>query len=130
MELTFTPKSGYLHFELSGQFEIQEACRCFTKAIEHLSAGHGTKVLIDCHRLAGTPSSLDYFLYGQYVATELFRLSLAGHNRIIHLVYVAPHALLDKAHFGQIVATDRGVSVKSVHTLEEAHRWLQLDASA
>ena len=117
-------KDGYLCIVASGVFSIDEARRGFHQALEVIDEFHATKVLVDCRQITGSPSTMDYYDYGELVAEALTRPGRNGTSRTLKLAHVAQPPLLDERRLSETVAQNRGVMMKSVDNIEEALVWL------
>jgi hypothetical protein len=124
MSLEFELKKEYLHVTISGTFSIDEACRCFRENMAIVAGCGATRVLVDCLQLEGHPSFIDGYQYGQFIATELYEPRRA---KKLHIAYVAAAPLIDNYRFSELVAINRGASMKSTETTEEALKWLGIN---
>ena len=127
IDLEFEMRQDYLHVKVTGAFggaSIDEACRSFSKILEAVSTYNATKVLVNCFHLKGDPSTLDYYFYGQFIANELIRYRIKGRQLWPQLAYVYQEPSIDKEHFGEMVATNRGANLKSFGNMEDAFHWL------
>ncbi len=120
-------RKGYLHFEVTGEFTLDEACRTFAEALTIVDRLAATKVLIDCLGLQGAPTAMDHYRYGEFIAAELMRGS-DKRKQNPQLAYVTRQPLRDKRDLSATVATNRGVFMKSVDTVEEGLEWLGVDS--
>jgi hypothetical protein len=118
-------RGDYLYIEATGTFSIDEACRSFHDALAVIEKHGATKVLINCLQLTGTPGTMDYYTYGECVAEELRKSSLAERRGTLKLAHVAAAPLLDPDRLSAVVATNRGANMKSVDTVEKALEWLK-----
>lgn len=116
-------RKGYLHFEVTGDFTLDEACRTFTGALKIVDRFAATKVLIDCLGLRGAPTAMEHYRYGEFIAAELVRYS-GRRKKSPQLAYVARKPLRDRSDLSMTVASNRGAFVKPVDTVEEGLKWL------
>ncbi len=116
-------KKGYLHFEVTGDFALEEACRTFSEALQVVDRLAAAKVLVDCLGLRGAPTVMEHYRYGEFIAAELMRQS-EKRKKNPQLAYVARTPLRDRADLSVTVAGNRGVFIKSFDTIEEGLAWL------
>ena len=81
-------------------------------------------VLIDAREVKGKPELVERFYYGEFAATETIRL-FNEHRIFPRFAYVIHQPLRDPERFGETVAVNRGMIVKTFETLEEAFEWLE-----
>src|SRR5215510_10252072 len=120
--------SGILHVDATGEFSLEEAGRAFLEMLEAVVQYQATKVLLDGRTLKGNPEYVERFYYGEFAANETRRLVLE-HGIYPRFAYVIAAALRHPARLGELVATNRGMSVKTFETPEEALEWLECDRS-
>jgi len=82
-----------------------------------------TKVLIDGREATGDPTLIERFLYGKFLANEAHKF-VKEHGIVPRFAYVMHVPLRDPGRFGENVAANRGVDMKTFEALEEAIQWL------
>jgi hypothetical protein len=118
-------ESGVLKVQAQGEFSLREAKRAFLELLEAVVEHHAEKVLLDGRKVKGTPREFERFLYGEFAAHET--MSLVYEHRIVpRFAYVLDEPLRDPGRYGEIVAVNRGMIIKTCETLEEAFEWLGL----
>ena len=118
-------ESGLLKVEASGEFSLEEAKRAFLEMLEAVARYRADKILFDGRNLKGEPAHIERFFYGYFAATET--LNLVAKCRIPRaplFAYVMHEPLRDPRRYGETVAVNRGMNVKTFETLEEASKWL------
>ena len=120
--------SGILHVDATGEFSLEEAGRAFLEMLEAVVQHQAKKVLFDGRTLKGNPDYVERFYYGEFAANETRRLALEQ-GIVPRFAYVITAALRHPARLGELVATNRGMSVKTFETPEEAFEWLECDRS-
>jgi SpoIIAA-like len=120
-------ESGLLKVDARGEFSLEEAKRAFLEMLEAVAQYQAEKVLFDARNMKGKPERIERFYYGYFAATETNRL-IAKHQmpRAPRFAYVLNEPLRDPGKYGETVAVNRGMNVKSFETLEEAFKWLGL----
>lgn len=116
-------ESGLLNVHARGDFTLEEAKRAFLEMLGAVAQYKAKKVLMDCRKLKGKPETLERFYYGEFAATETIRL-VEEHRFFPRFAYVMNQPLRDPQGFGETVAVNRGMIVKTFETLEEAFEWL------
>ena len=118
-------ESGLLNVRVEGVFSLEEAKRGFLKILETVAQSQTKKVLFDGRKIEGKPTTMERFFYGEFVANETRRY-LAEHrtHSAVRFAYVLIEPVRDPNRFGEIVASNRGMIVKTFETPEEALEWL------
>ena len=118
-------ESGLLKIEADGEFSLEAAKLAFLEmllAVEHYGA---KRILLDGRNVIGKPRDFERFLYGEFAAAESRRL-VVEHRIVPRFAYVLHEPLRDPGRYGEIVALNRGMIVKTFETAEEAVTWLGL----
>src|SRR5262249_23474324 len=97
----------------------------FLEMLEAVVQYQAKKVLFDGRTLKGNPDYVERFYYGEFAANKTRRLVLE-HGIVPRFAYVITAALRHPARLGELVAVNRGMSVKTFETPEEACEWLKL----
>jgi len=116
--------SGILHVDATGEFSLEEAGRAFLEMLEAVVQYQATKVLLDGRTLKGNPEYVERFYYGEFAANETRRLVLEL-GIVPRFAYVITAALRHPARLGELVAVNRGMSIKTFENPEEAVEWLE-----
>lgn len=119
-------ESGVLKVDARGEFSLEEAKRAFLEMLEAVAQHQAEKVLFDGRNLKGEPARIERFFYGYFAATEI--MSLIAMKRIRQapqFAYVMNEPLRDPQKYGETVAVNRGMNVKTFDTPEEAFEWLE-----
>ena len=122
MDLDINMEKEFLRVRVFGVFELRRANECFTRMLEAVAQHGAKKVFIDCRDLTGTLSTMDRYEHAVYAERELSRI---GVSRSTRFGFVAKPPVLDNERFGQTVARNRGINVKSTDNMEEALQWLE-----
>ena len=118
-------ESGVLNVEASGEFSLEEAKRTFLEMLQAVVQYQAAKVLFDGRNLKGEPAHIERFYYGYFAATESIHLMTQyGMSQAPQFAYVIKEPLRDPGRYGETVAVNRGMNVKTFETLEEALEWL------
>jgi SpoIIAA-like len=120
-------ESGLLKVHASGEFSLEEAKRAFLEMLQAVAQYKAEKVLFDGRNLNGQPAHIERFFYGYFAASET--ISLIARHRLAHaprFAYVMHEPLRDPRRYGETVAANRGMTVKTFETLDEAYEWLGL----
>jgi len=65
-----------LYVTIFGEFKLTEALSDFLEVLEAIKEKQSTKVVIDGRQLSGEPLTIERFLYGEFVAEAVKRLSV------------------------------------------------------
>jgi hypothetical protein len=118
-------ESGLLSIDATGEFTLEEAKRVFLEVLGAVAQYQAKKVLLDGRTLKGKPEDFERFLYGEFAAKETIRL-VQEHGIAPQFAYVLKEPLRDPGRFGETVAVNRGMNIKTFETPEEAFEWLGL----
>jgi hypothetical protein len=127
MILTMSVESGLLRFIATGEFSLEESQRTFLEMIDAVARQKTVKILFDGRELKGDPTTIQRFLYGEFVAHTVVKGLIA---REVHyapqFAYLLQEPVLDPQRFGETVAINRGMWVQAFDHLEDALGWLEL----
>jgi hypothetical protein len=127
MKLKVCPESGFLRVDAVGEFSLAEAERTFLEMLEAVARHKARKVLFDGRGLAGEPETMERFLYGEFVARAFAEFADRGMlSRSTQFGYVLDEPVLDTRRFGETVAVNRGMVVKTFDNLQAALGWLEI----
>lgn len=126
MKLTFTFDAGkrLLRAALTGPFSLSDAQTTFMKILDALVQHEAKKVLIDGCSVTGEPETVERFYYGEFVAKAVVDLNNRGLAHRPQFAYVLVAPVLDRHRFGEMVAVNRGMYVKTFDNLGAAEHWL------
>ena len=119
-------ESGVLKVDARGEFSLDAAKRAFLEMLEAVAQFQAEKVLFDGRNLKGEPARIERFYYGYFAATETIRLiGMKRMRQAPQFAYVINEPLRDPQRYGETVAVNRGMNVKTFETPEEAFEWLE-----
>ena len=119
-------ESGLLNVVARGEFSLEEAKGVFLEMLGAVAQYRAEKILFDGRNLKGRPEDLERFFYGEFAARETIRL-VREHGIAPRFGYVIKEPLRDVQRFGETVALNRGMNVKTFETPEEAFQWLEIN---
>jgi len=119
-------ESRLLNVVATGEFSMDEAKRAFLEMLGAVAQYRAEKVLFNGRNLKGKPGDLERFFYGEFAAQETIRL-VQEHRIAPRFAYVIKEPLRDVQRFGETVALNRGMNVKTFETQEEAFEWLEIN---
>lgn len=126
MIIQLTHDSGLLRATSTGHFSVPEATRTFLEVIDGIIKYNATKVLFDGREITGEPLTMERFYYGEFVAQAVMNCIISGKiSHVPKFAYVLRPPVLDPDRFGETVAKNRGMKVKTFETLEDAISWLK-----
>ena len=117
-------ESDLLNALITGKFSLEEAKRTFAEILEAVALQKSKKVLIDGRTLVGKPEIIERFYYGRFVAELVMSYEDRGVSVGTPFAYVLKHPVLDPKKFGETVAVNRCMNVKTFENTEEALKWL------
>jgi hypothetical protein len=117
--------SGLLYVLASGEFSLESAKLTFMAMLDAVAQHQAQRVLFDGRTITGRLEGLERFLYGEFAANQTAEL-VRTHHFTPQFAYLLHVPIRDPNRLGEIVATNRGMKVKTFETLEEARVWLEL----
>jgi hypothetical protein len=120
MKLEICPDLAFLRVRAVGEFSLEEAGRTFLEMLEAVARHKVRKVLFDGRGLVGEPKTMERFYYGEFAA----RAVAASAVPRTQFGYVLEEPLRDPWRFGESVAVNRGMFVKTFDNQEDALEWL------
>jgi hypothetical protein len=124
MVLKIIPEPGLLHVLAAGEFSLEEAKTTFLEILDAVLQYGSQKILFDLLQLKGEPEIMERFYYGEFAAMETRKLIKCGY--LPKFAYLCTAPLCDPHKFGETVAVNLGMNVKTFDNLEEASKWLML----
>ena len=106
-----------------GEFQLSLAERQFVELLDEAVHKGATKVLIDGRQMTGNPTGFERFLYGTFAACATLEV-LHRHNARLKFAYIIHKPLRDPERFGETIAVNRGMNVKTFEDENEAREWL------
>jgi len=122
--LKITAEAGFLRVEATGDFSLEDAKRNFVEVLEAVARYKVEKVLLDGRGLAGDPETMDRFFYGKFAAQTVAEFRARGLSCYPQFAYVLKIPVRDPQRFGETVAVNRGMFVKTFEDLSAALEWL------
>ena len=116
-------ESGVLNIKATGEFSLEEAKRAFVEMLLAVAQYRAEKILFDARNVKGNPHDMERFLYGEFAAEETVRLA-KGRGIRPRFAYVLITPLRDPTRYGETVAVNRGMKVKTFENPEAALEWL------
>jgi hypothetical protein len=124
MELKIHPESDLLNVVATGTFSLEEAKRTFLQMLEASARHNSKKLLFDGRELIGEPGFMERFYYGEFAARTVTDFLLRQVPAATRFAYVLREPVRDPERFGETVALNRGMDVKTFQSPEEALNWL------
>jgi hypothetical protein len=116
-------EQGILNAVVMGEFELAAAEIEFVEILDEAVRSGATKVLIDGQQMIGNPGDFERFLYGEFAAWATLQV-MRERNIALRFAYVIHEPLRDAARFGENVAVNRGMNVKTFEDTNAAIQWL------
>ena len=117
-------EGSIFHAVVVGKFELRLAQTQFINLLDEAVHNGATKVLIDGRQLTGSPTAFERFLYGTFAATATLEILHQQHISL-KFAYVIHKPLRDSDRFGETVAVNRGMNVKTFEDKNAAEEWLK-----
>jgi len=116
-------EKGILHAVVIGEFELTAAQIDFLELLDGAHRRGATKVLIDGKQVTSSPGDFERFLYGEFAAWATVEV-MRERNITLKFAYVIHDPMRDPKRFGENVAVNRGIDVKSFENMNAALEWL------
>ena len=113
----------YVCLRCTGMYSLAELKRVYQSAVDAALEYDISRVLIDANDLTGHIPTIERFETSKFLAEQIRQQAL---GKITRISVVAQEPLIDKSHFGETVARNRGVNGKATTSLDEAIAWLSL----
>ena len=130
MKLAIVPEPDFLRATVTGEFALDRAQQEFVNILEALTHAKASRVLVDGREVTGNPNIIQRFLYGESAALAV--RSYVVDNRIprdTKFAYILTPPVFDIGRFGETVAVNRGMKVKTFEKIDEGVAWLLSGAS-
>jgi len=118
-------ESGLLSAIGSGEFSLEGSKQVFLEMLAAVAQHKAEKVIFDGRKLRGKPNELERFVYDEFAVRETHNL-IQEHKITPQIAYVIAAPLRDPNRFGENVAVNRGMNVRTFETIEDAFEWLEL----
>jgi len=126
MHIEIVLESEFLRVNVSGVFSLEDAQQDFLTIMERVAQFDVTKVLIDARSATGSPDIIERFFYGKFAADKLWEFIIErGVSAATQFAYVLVEPLRDPRRFGETVAVNRGMTLKTFDNLVDACDWLE-----
>jgi hypothetical protein len=122
-------ESGCLRVEATGTFSLAEAKRKFLEVLGAVERHKVGKVLFDGRGLKGNPGTIERFCYGAFAARGAAEYAVRNRCASPEFAYVLQVPVLDPDRFGEVVAVNRGLRVRTFDNLDDACGWLGITAA-
>jgi hypothetical protein len=118
------PGPGALRAVVSGEFSMDEAKRTFLEILDAAARHRAGKVLIDGRELKGEPNIIQRFLFARFAAHAVASYPKRDAPRTSQFAYILREPMFEPRRFGETVAVNRGMWVRSFDNSDEALEWL------
>jgi len=123
MTLEIYAGPGSLRAVVSGEFSMDEAKSTFLELLDVVAQHRAGKVLIDGRELKGEPKTIERFLYGSFAAHAVTTHPKRA-PRASQFAYILREPVFDPQRFGETVAVNRRMWVRSFDNPDDALEWL------
>ena len=123
LKYSFTEKDHYLSVNVSGHFSLSNAKKMFTEALEILVDKKLSKLFFNVYKVKGKVTTMDRYNLGEFAAIEAINFLIKGLSKLSVAFYGA-EPIIDPERFGELVAKNRGLSIKVSTDKKEALNFL------
>lgn len=124
MSIKLSNEPEFLLAVATGHFSTEDARKTFLEILEAVDRYQAKKVLFDGSELVGEPTTMERFYYGDFVASEVSKLVYRRGCSAPKFAYILKPPVLDRRKFGETVAVNRGMVVRTFESREDALTWL------
>lgn len=124
MTVEIHPGPGFLRAVVSGEFSMDEAKRAFLEILDAAARHRAGKVLVDGRELKGKPNFIQRFLFARFAAHAVASRPERGAPRTSQFAYLLREPMFEPQRFGETVAVNRGMWVRSFDDPDDALEWL------
>ena len=127
LQMQISTHPEHLEVSVSGSFDLENAVGLLQEVMVTAKDANRQNVLIDLRGMDGTPTTIESYNYGKFVADQLrdIRFGKVGQN--LKLAYVAEFPM---AKFAEDVARNRGAVAFLSKDYGEALEWLTGNAAS
>jgi hypothetical protein len=126
MRIEIILESDFLRANVAGEFSLKDAQQEFLTIMERIAQFNVQKVLIDARTATGSPEIIDRFFYSKFAAQTLWEYIIdRGVSPGTQFAYVLIEPLRDPQRFGETVALNRGMVLKTFDNVVDACDWLE-----
>lgn len=124
-------EAGTLTVRVQGLFSLKKAKSGFLEVLEAAARSQAERVLVDGRMIEGAPAFMERYAYSEFIAEEVGKhLVERKLFPAIRFAYVLVPPIRDPGLFGENVAANRGMIVKTFDTLQGALEWLDASSDA
>jgi len=127
MDLQITSHSNYLYVQVYGQVSLSDANAKFKQVLKAVVQNQSTRILVNCTELSGNLSTSDRYLHSEFAAKQIREYRQEHTFPSVRFAYVLNTEIADPRRFGEIVAHNRGIIVKTFMSEQDALQWLLKD---
>ena len=106
---------------------MAEAEETFLQILEGVERHKLLKVVVDGLAITGAPTTFERFLYGEFVAEKVNALRVRT-MLSPRFAYILIPPVRDPDRFGENVAVNRGMLIKTFENRNDALEWLEIDS--
>ncbi len=123
LNLQIHKEKGYILSTLQGLFNQTLYLDLLVKIIDSAKGEEILKVFIDVSELSGHISIIERYKSAEFV----FKLLNQKNYNLLKIVIFGKEPFVNKSHFGENVAVNRGILFKSTTDFSEALNWLEIE---
>ena len=118
---------GVFCVHLRGTFTQRGAEQGYRDLLDRCIASGSSLLLVDCRQVDGEPTFSERFEFGKFVAEVNIAAVHDGRTQLVKFALLGSYPLIDPGRIGEVVAVNRGASVRVTTDPEEAVTWLGAD---
>ena len=124
LKYSFKEIDKYLSVNVSGHFNLYDAKKMFTEALEMLVKKKLFKLFFNVYKVKGRITTMDRYDLGEYAAIEAINFLLKGLQKL-SVTFYGKEPIIDPERFGELVAKNRGLNIKVTTDKNEALNFLE-----
>jgi hypothetical protein len=124
LHLDIMPQETYLHISVTGTYELQPAKENILQLFAACSQHKRSRVLVDFRSVEGSASKMDRYDFVSAIA-ELHSQFVKLAGRSLRIALVGPDTLISSDAYGEKVAKELSLDLKSTTDIAEALDWIE-----
>lgn len=135
MEIKIENRKSHILVEVSQEFKpkdrknIDEAIRVALEVFQEMKNTGVFKALVDARNVSAKADTWDRYFITSLLAKEYISFMLKNKTPLMKIVFVADRSLIDSRKFGETVSHNLGAESLVTHDMQEALKWLGVEAS-
>ena len=124
MDFKIEDRESYLYVRVSDSFDLEEAKRCLTEALDTALELGIPKLLINSTAMTGSPTVWERYAIGEYIAGKNIEYYQKAGLASLQIAAVGVAPTVEPGRLSQLVARNRAANIIVTDDMAEAMAWL------